>query len=56
MLTMVQDGVNVALNGSPTSPNSQPLDNVDVMRSSVIISMTMLLKAHLKSLYALSEE
>jgi len=44
------------LNGSSAVPGSQLLDNVDVMRSSVIISMTMLLKAHLKSLYGLSEE
>jgi cohesin loading factor subunit SCC2 len=50
------DGMSATLNGSPPVPKPQPLENVEVARSSVIISMTMLLKAHLKSLYGLSEE
>lgn len=36
--------------------NSQPSHDMEVIRSSVIIAMTMLLKAYLKSLYGLSEE
>lgn len=36
--------------------NTQPLHDIEVMRSSVMIAMTMLLKAYLKSLYGLSEE
>ncbi|RXW23420.1 hypothetical protein EST38_g2453 [Candolleomyces aberdarensis] len=35
---------------------SQGRDQVPLMRTSVIIAMVMLLKAHLKSLYSLSEE
>lgn len=31
-------------------------DQVSLMRNSVIIAMVMLLKAHLKALYSLSEE
>lgn len=31
-------------------------DKVQLMRTSVIIAMVMLLKAHLKTLYSLSEE
>jgi cohesin loading factor subunit SCC2 len=48
--------MSATLNELPTVPNSQLLDDVEVTRSSVIISMTMLLKAYLKSLYGLSEE
>jgi len=43
-------------NESAPFPNPQPVDNVGLARSSVIISMTMLLKAYLKALYGLSEE
>jgi len=50
------NSLGVAVNRSPAFPNRNPLDDVEVTRSSVIISMTMLLKAHLKSLYGLSEE
>lgn len=35
---------------------AQGRDQVSLMRTSVIIAMVMLLKAHLKSLYSLSEE
>lgn len=35
---------------------SSPSPDISVIRSSVIIAMTMLLKAHLKALYGLSEE
>jgi hypothetical protein len=36
--------------------NTKEYDKVQLMRTSVIIAMVMLLKAHLKTLYSLSEE
>jgi hypothetical protein len=36
--------------------STKEYDNVQLMRTSVIIAMVMLLKAHLKTLYSLSEE
>lgn len=38
------------------SPADQPPHSVELLRSSITIAMTMLLKAYLKSLYGLSEE
>lgn len=42
----------------PPAPvaDEDTLDKLPLMRTSVIIAMVMLLKAHLKSLYSLSEE
>jgi len=40
----------------PSASPTQAQDNVEVMRTSVIVAMTMLLKANLKSTYGLSEE
>lgn len=37
-------------------PVEDSLDKLPLMRTSVIIAMVMLLKAHLKSLYSISEE
>jgi cohesin loading factor subunit SCC2 len=37
-------------------PDGDNLDKLPLMRTSVIIAMVMLLKAHLKSLYSISEE
>ena len=45
-------------NGTLTAPQP-PLEsnlNIDMMRTSVIICIVMLLKSHLKGLYGLSEE
>ena len=36
--------------------STKEYDKVQLMRTSVIIAMVMLLKAHLKTLYSLSEE
>lgn len=44
-----------AESGLSTSP-TQAQDNVEIMRTSVIVAMIMLLKANLKSTYGLSEE
>lgn len=52
MLTVMQNDTNPALDG----PTSQPQVSLEVIRTSILIAMTMLLKAHLKSLYGLSEE
>jgi hypothetical protein len=44
---------------SPSQPQSQSYggrEPIPLMRSSVIVAMIMLLKAHLKTLYSLSEE
>jgi cohesin loading factor subunit SCC2 len=46
------DGVTTTVDGT----NSQPSHDIEVMRSSAMIAMTMLLKVYLKSLYGLSEE
>lgn len=46
--------VNDATSGIPVPATKVP--DVSIIRSSVIIAMTMLLKAHLKSLYGLTEE
>jgi len=37
-------------------PGGKEYDHVALMRTSVIIAIVMLLKAHLKTLYSLSEE
>lgn len=37
-------------------PDDDNLDKLPLMRTSVIVAIVMLLKAHLKSLYSLSEE
>jgi hypothetical protein len=37
-------------------PDGDNLDKLPLMRTSVIIAMVMLLKAHLKSIYSISEE
>jgi hypothetical protein len=37
-------------------PKSDGPDNISMIRTSVIVGMVMLLKAHLKTVYALSEE
>lgn len=49
-MDVVDEGTSAVLAASPQAPD------VSVIRSSVIIAMTMLLKAHLKALYGLSEE
>jgi len=59
---MQENGMNVV---TPTTSQVTPvvlaavdedsLDRLPLMRTSVIIAMVMLLKAHLKSLYSLSE-
>ncbi|KAG6919647.1 hypothetical protein DXG01_003511 [Tephrocybe rancida] len=41
---------------TPSKPLPELQEGIFVMRSSVIISMVMLLKAHLKNLYSLSED
>ncbi|KAF7966411.1 hypothetical protein HWV62_38456, partial [Athelia sp. TMB] len=46
--------VNDATSAIPVPATKVP--DVSIIRSSVIIAMTMLLKAHLKSLYGLTEE
>ncbi|KAH0825689.1 hypothetical protein J3R83DRAFT_10872 [Lanmaoa asiatica] len=38
------------------NPAPQPKLSIDVMRTSVIVCIVMLLKSHLKGLYGLSEE
>jgi len=53
---MHTDGVTTGVNGFDSVTNSQSSHDIEVMRGSVIIAMTMLLKAYLKSLYGLSEE
>ncbi|KAI0265712.1 hypothetical protein BC834DRAFT_970070 [Gloeopeniophorella convolvens] len=41
---------------APRTPPWQTLDSLPLLRSSVVIALTMLLKAHLKGLYGISEE
>ncbi|KAG6888734.1 hypothetical protein C0995_006386 [Termitomyces sp. Mi166 len=44
------------IEATPTKPLLELQERISLMRSSVIVAMVMLLKAHLKTLYSLSED
>lgn len=54
--TVLPDAMDVAPQTQPETANPDQPNQLSLMRKSVIIAMVMLLKAHLKTLYSLSEE
>ncbi|KAG6812718.1 radiation sensitive protein rad9 [Tricholoma furcatifolium] len=52
----ISDQMEGVIEATPANPPVDLQERIAIMRSSVIIAMAMLLKAHLKTLYSLSEE
>jgi len=55
-VTVIPTGQDVAIAGNGATPSWQTLEKLPLLRTSVLIALIMLLKAHLKTLYGLSEE